>query len=101
MSLAPSATPLRATARAVAHDRRCAVAARELAFGHSTSSWGGVAFERDRHAARSGVLPQRETFPLIGHEDAREVGVSVEHDSEHVVRLAFREVRTRVCAGER
>jgi len=38
----------------------------------------------DRVVATQGV-----SDPVVGHEDARQVGMVVEDDPEHVVRLAF------------
>ena len=42
------------------------------------SSWARVALERDRHARRRVVLAQRVADPVVGHEDAGEVGVAGE-----------------------
>src|SRR5581483_2678097 len=39
------------------------------------------------HAAHGVVLPQGMPFPVLGHEDAREVGMVVEGDAHHVERF--------------
>ena len=46
------------------------------------------------------VLAQRVADPVVGHEDAGEVGVAGELDAEQVVDLALGEVHARVQVGE-
>ena len=62
----------------------------------AASSRPRVFLERDRHARGRVVLAQRVADPVVGHEDAREVGVAVERDAEQVVDLALGERR---CPG--
>ncbi len=82
---------------------RCAPA--PLAASHNTesglSSWARVSLERHGNARRGIVLAQRVTVPVVGHEDAREIGMTVEGDAEEVVRLALGEVRAGVDRRER
>ena len=47
------------------------------------------------HARGRVVLAQRVTVPVVGHEDAGEIGMADEVDAEEVVRLALGEVRAR------
>ena len=74
-----------------------------LLFGSSCIVHRGtrVAFERHRDTRGRVVLAQRVAVPVVGHEDAREVGMAVEVDAEEVEGLALGEVRARVHAGER
>src|SRR3954452_16734232 len=50
--------------------------------------------ELHRHPTDGVVLAERMSFPVLRHEDASQVGVTVEGDAEHVVRLAFHGVAT-------
>src|SRR5256885_16604823 len=45
--------------------------------------------ELHRLAADGVVAAQRVSDPVVGHEDSRQLGMAVEDDSEHVVRLAL------------
>jgi len=59
-----------------------------------------VTFERHRNTRGRVVLAERVPLPVVGHEDAGEIGVPDEVDAEEVVRLALREVRARVYGRE-
>src|SRR5437867_8462064 len=50
---------------------------------------------RERHlfVAERGILPERPSHPVLGEQDARQVGVSGERDAVEVVRLALVPVR--------
>src|SRR5207253_5192751 len=67
----------------------------------NVSSGTRVSLERDRDAAGSIVLAERETVPIVGHEDPREIGMTVERDAVEIERLALGEVGAHVDAGER
>src|SRR5438270_8218349 len=49
----------------------------------------GRFFELHRNAADRIVLAQRMALPVVGHEDACEIGMALEDDPEHVVDLAL------------
>jgi hypothetical protein len=51
--------------------------------------------ENLRLAAERIVLAQRVTLPVLGHEDANEVGMAVEVDPHHVPRFALEPVGGR------
>src|SRR5579864_3486671 len=44
------------------------------------------------------ILPQRETLPILGQEDAAHVRVAVELDAEHIEHLALQPVGREVHA---
>jgi len=48
--------------------------------------------EGHRLAAARDILPQRVVGPVVGHQDAAQVGMAVELDAHQVVDLAFRPV---------
>src|SRR5947199_9076207 len=52
-------------------------------------------FELHGNAADRIVLAEGVTLPVVGHQDPREVGMSVEDDPEHVVDLALHGLGTR------
>src|SRR5687768_14883620 len=56
-----------------------------------TTAHGTV--ELDRLFSEREVFAQRVSFPVVGHQDAAQVGVAVEADAEHVVDLALGPVR--------
>src|SRR5918995_2772046 len=58
-------------------------------------------FEFNGDFPDSVVLAQGMAFPLVGHQDAREVGMAFEDDAEHVVRLTLHEVGRRPHAHNR
>ena len=66
--------------------------ARRRSSSARSSSRTRIALERDGHARRRVVLAQRVTHPVVGHEDAGEVGVPGELHAEEVVGLALGEV---------
>src|ERR671923_1187853 len=61
-------------------------------------AWELVLVEREDHrlAAHREVAPLREALVVLGHEDAAQVGVPLEHDAEHVVDLTLLEVGGRI-----
>src|SRR3954470_20091404 len=46
-------------------------------------------FELHGDPADEIVLAEGVALPIVGHEDARQIGVALEHDAEHVVHLAL------------
>ena len=60
---------------------------------------GGLELHGD--AADRIVLAQRVTLPVVGHEDAGEIGVAGEDDAEHVVRLALHRLGAGVDVEQR
>src|SRR5918995_70980 len=59
------------------------------------------ALELDRDRAHGVVLPQRVPVPVLGHEDAGQIGVAVERDAEHVEHLALQRLGARVHVEQR
>src|SRR5215207_5985079 len=59
------------------------------------------ALELHRDGADRAVLAQREALPVLGHEDAGEVGVLGELDAVHVVDLALERLGARVHVEQR
>src|SRR5688572_2284204 len=55
-----------------------------------------VVREQHRLAADREVTPLRVALVVLGHEDAAQVRMAVEDDAEHVVDLAFLEVRAGI-----
>ena len=59
------------------------------------------ALELHRDAPDGVVLAQRVAVPVLGHEDAGEVGVAVEADAEHVEHLALQRLGAGVDVEQR
>src|SRR3546814_704371 len=57
--------------------------------------------ELDRDATDGLALAQRVPDPVLGHEDACEVGVALEADAEHVVHLALHRLGAGVDLEQR
>src|SRR5215471_3686019 len=60
---------------------------------------GRVVRERHLFVAERRVLPERPAHPVLGQQDAREVGVAGERDAVEIVRLALVPVRRGPHAG--
>src|SRR5688572_11511665 len=86
-SPAASRSDMRRTAE---ESRRRARSSDEVSVVVVIASTGrGSGFELHRNAADGVVLAQRVADPVFGHQYAREIGVIVELDAEHVVDLAL------------
>src|SRR2546430_6904547 len=61
----------------------------------------GRVLELHGDAAHGIVLAQRVALPVLGHQDAGEVGVAIEADAHHVEGLPLHGLRSRVEAEQR
>jgi len=61
----------------------------------------GLWNELDGHLADAVGLTKGITLPFVRHQNAREIGMALETDAEHVVGLSLRKIRNRPDAGYR